>query len=244
MTHCTLCDLPVDAPVTDDAVEGTFCCRGCLEVARTLDDPATETRDAADTGPDPDDADGETVRVRRRDALCNLRDVHRSAGQQTTMPSLPRPPYPTGTMKLTYDADALSESALTDVVAGTGYDASLQATETDDGTNSTASHRRRCGTMSVFSLLSTPAISPISDMMAILDPSGQAGDYLLWNMAVMTGVVVGYIGWPFFGGVRQPPGRPAEHGPAVAMAAVSAFLSASSPSLGHTECTSTWRRSS
>ncbi|QHS16806.1 cation-translocating P-type ATPase [haloarchaeon 3A1-DGR] len=37
MATCTLCDLPTPAdPVTDPDVEGAFCCRGCLEVSRSL----------------------------------------------------------------------------------------------------------------------------------------------------------------------------------------------------------------
>ncbi|MFC3959362.1 heavy metal translocating P-type ATPase [Halovivax cerinus] len=39
MSACSLCDLPTpDSPVTERGVEGTFCCRGCLEVSRALDD--------------------------------------------------------------------------------------------------------------------------------------------------------------------------------------------------------------
>ena len=39
-TTCSLCDLPTpEPPVTDDAVPGTYCCRGCLEVARSLGGP-------------------------------------------------------------------------------------------------------------------------------------------------------------------------------------------------------------
>ena len=39
MTGCTLCDLDLPAdPVTDPEVAGEFCCRGCLAVARSLDD--------------------------------------------------------------------------------------------------------------------------------------------------------------------------------------------------------------
>lgn len=41
---CSLCDLPTpDPPVTGDDVVGAYCCRGCLEVARSLGGP-----DAAD----------------------------------------------------------------------------------------------------------------------------------------------------------------------------------------------------
>jgi len=242
MTHCTLCDLPVDAPVTDDAVEGTFCCRGCLEVARTLDDPATETRDAADTGPDPDDADGETAFVSVDGMHCATCETFLEAratdhdGVAAAAAS-----YPTGTMKLTYDADALSESDLTEVVAGTGYDASLQATETDDEYE--LEGRLIVGgffgmmTMLWYILFLYPAYLGVDSSLLLFDPSGQAGDYLLWNMAVMTGVVVGYTGWPLLRGayVSLRAGRP-NMDLLVAMAAVTAFLySVVAVILGHTE---------
>ncbi|RKD88072.1 heavy metal translocating P-type ATPase [Halopiger aswanensis] len=52
MTECTLCGLPAgDRPVRDDAVEGTFCCRGCLEVHR-----AVEGAEGQGEPTDPDDA--------------------------------------------------------------------------------------------------------------------------------------------------------------------------------------------
>ena len=39
MGACTLCDLSTpQQPVTDEDVDGEFCCRGCLEVYRTLGD--------------------------------------------------------------------------------------------------------------------------------------------------------------------------------------------------------------
>ncbi|GGL43598.1 heavy metal translocating P-type ATPase [Halarchaeum grantii] len=52
---CTLCELPVRGePHTDPDVEGSFCCRGCLEVYRTMGDVDPEAV-SADGG----DADGE-----------------------------------------------------------------------------------------------------------------------------------------------------------------------------------------
>lgn len=37
MSTCTLCDLPVEDPIIDEDIDGMFCCRGCLEVARLVD---------------------------------------------------------------------------------------------------------------------------------------------------------------------------------------------------------------
>ncbi|MDS0222924.1 heavy metal translocating P-type ATPase [Haloarcula sp. S1AR25-5A] len=242
MTHCTLCDLPVDAPVTDDAVEGMFCCRGCLEVARTLDDPATQGRDAADTGPDTADTDGETVFLSVEGMHCATCETFleaRATDRDGVVAAAAS--YPTGTMKLTYDPDVRSEAALADVVAGTGYDASLQATETDDEYEQEG--RLIVGgffgmmTMLWYVLFLYPAYLGVDQSLLLFDPAGQAGDYLLWNMAVMTGVVVGYTGWPLLRGayVSLRAGRP-NMDLLVAMAAGTAFLySVVAVVLGHTE---------
>ncbi|MFB6222190.1 MAG: heavy metal translocating P-type ATPase [Haloarcula sp.] len=242
MTHCTLCDLPVDAPVTADTVEGTYCCRGCLEVARTLDNPATQACDAADTGPDPGDTDGETAFLSVDGMHCATCETFLEA-RTTDHPGVTAAAasYPTGTMKVTYDPDTLSEASLADVVAGTGYDASLQTTETDDEYE--LEGRLIVGgffgmmTMLWYILFLYPAYLGVDPTLLLFDPAGQAGDYLLWNMAVMTGVVVGYTGWPLLRGayVSLRAGRP-NMDLLVAMAAGTAFLySVVAVILGHTE---------
>ncbi len=38
MAACTLCELPVEESITAPDIEGEFCCRGCLEVARLVDE--------------------------------------------------------------------------------------------------------------------------------------------------------------------------------------------------------------
>ena len=64
MTGCTLCDLPTgNDPHTAPDVDGEFCCRGCLAVARSLDD-AEDLDDLDERRPDAtpgDGFDGETT---------------------------------------------------------------------------------------------------------------------------------------------------------------------------------------
>jgi Cu2+-exporting ATPase len=61
--HCTLCDLPTpDPPVTAADVDGTFCCQGCLVVARTLDDAGADATDVdVDADADATDATDEAL---------------------------------------------------------------------------------------------------------------------------------------------------------------------------------------
>ncbi|MUW13507.1 heavy metal translocating P-type ATPase [Halorubrum sp. CBA1125] len=52
MADCRLCDLPTsDSPIRTADIDGEFCCRGCLEVARRLDD-LDHVKDAGGVGTD------------------------------------------------------------------------------------------------------------------------------------------------------------------------------------------------
>ncbi|MFC7018920.1 MULTISPECIES: heavy metal translocating P-type ATPase [Haloarcula] len=242
MADCTLCGLPVDAAVSDDDVEGTFCCRGCLEVARTLDDPATASVADADTGTDPDDAAGETAYLAvdgMHCATCETFLEARATDHEGVTGAAAS--YPTGTMKVTYDPAVLDSEGLPDVVAGTGYDASHRHDEDDDEYE--LEGRLIVGgffgmmTMLWYVLFLYPAYLGVDGSLLLLDPAGPAGDYLLWNMAVMTAVVVGYTGWPLLRGayVSLRAGRP-NMDLLVAMAATTAFgYSVLAVLLGHTE---------
>ncbi|GGO01199.1 heavy metal translocating P-type ATPase [Haloarcula pellucida] len=242
MTDCTLCGLPADAPVTDSGVDGAFCCRGCLEVARTLDDPERETAEDVDTGPDPETVDGETAFLAVDGMHCATCETFlearatESAGVTAAAAS-----YATGTMKLTYDPAAIAEDDLPEVVAGTGYEAGFQTTDRED--DHELAGRLVVGgffgmmTMLWYVLFLYPAYLGVDPGLLLLDPTGPAGDYLLWNMAVMTAVVVGYTGWPLLRGayVSLRAGRP-NMDLLVAMAATTAFVySVVAVGLGETE---------
>ncbi|MFC7250155.1 heavy metal translocating P-type ATPase [Halomicroarcula sp. GCM10025324] len=242
MTDCTLCGLPVDAPVSDADVAGTFCCRGCLEVARTLDDPAAASVEDADTGTDPEDATGETAFLSVEGMHCATCETFleaRATDQDGVTGAAAS--YPTGTMKLTYDPEVIDAETLPGVVDGTGYDASHRHDAEDDEYE--LEGRLIVGgffgmmTMLWYILFLYPAYLGVDPSLLLLDPTGAAGDYLLWNMAVMTAVVVGYTGWPLLRGayVSLRAGRP-NMDLLVAMAATTAFgYSVLAVLLGHTE---------
>ena len=240
MTDCTLCGLAADDPVTDSEVAGAFCCRGCLEVSRTLDDPADTDPDAVDTGSDPDDADGET-------AFCSVSGMHcatcelflerRATAHEGVVGASAS--YATGTMQVTYDPDVVDAEALPDRLSGTGYD--VDSREADAADDSEREGRLLVGgffgmmTMLWYLLFLYPAYLGLD--LGLVDLRGPAGAYLLWNTAVMTAVVVGYTGWPLLRGavVSLRTGRP-NMDLLVAMAATTAFAySVVAVGLGETE---------
>jgi Cu2+-exporting ATPase len=227
MTDCTLCGLPADPPVTDDGVEGSYCCRGCLEVSRTLDDPTETAPEDVDTGTDPDDADGETAFLEvdgMHCATCELFLEGRATDREGVEAAAAS--YATGTMKLTYDPDRVAETTLPDVVSGSGYDADFRSTGGDEDHEQQG--RLLVGgffgmmTMMWYVLFLYPAYLGFDALLFDID--GPAGSFLLWNLGVMAGVVVGYTGQPLVRGavVSLRTGRP-NMDLLVAMATTTAF---------------------
>ena len=227
--NCTLCDLPVNAPVTDESVDGTFCCRGCLEVARTLDDPVTQDTEDVTTAPDPDDVEGETAYLSvdgMHCATCETFLESRAAGTEGIEAAAAS--YSTGAMKLTYDPDRIDGDELPDRISGGGYEAARRDTDREDEYE--LEGRLLVGgffgmmTMLWYVLFLYPFYLGVDPSLQLLDPTGAGGDYLLWNVAIMTGVVVGYTGFPLLRGafVSLRAGRP-NMDLLVALAATTAF---------------------
>ncbi|MBX0302175.1 heavy metal translocating P-type ATPase [Haloarcula salinisoli] len=240
MTDCTLCGLATDDPVTDSDVAGSFCCRGCLEVARTLDEPADTDPEAVETGTDPDDAEGETT-------FCSVSGMHCATCElflerrATTHDGIraASASYATGTLRVTYDPDRVDADALPDRLSGTGYEVAHRGADT--ATDDQREGRLLVGgffgmmTMLWYLLFLYPAYLGLD--FGLVDLEGAAGAYLLWNTAVMTAVVVGYTGWPLLRGavVSLRTGRP-NMDLLVAMAATTAFAySVVAVLLGRTE---------
>ncbi|WP_254522691.1 heavy metal translocating P-type ATPase [Natrinema caseinilyticum] len=140
---CDLCDLPTPAePIADPDVDGSFCCRGCLEVHRALertddgpDESAVRSRlDRPDDedGPDLDELDGE-------DAYLSVDGMHCSTCEAFLETSAEREAgvlgatasYATDTIRLVYDPDRVASDDLPDIVSGYGYTAADRSD--DDG---------------------------------------------------------------------------------------------------------------
>jgi Cu2+-exporting ATPase len=130
MSTCQLCDLPTpDPPVTDPDVEGSFCCQGCLEVARAFDgddladgveDPASMAAGATDDLDVPEDAattylavDGmhcttcEAFLTLRGDEIEGVYAVEANYGMETA--------------RVVYDPEEHDEGDLPDLLSARGY---------------------------------------------------------------------------------------------------------------------------
>ena len=128
MDTCSLCDLATpDPPVTGDAVEGAFCCRGCLEVAGALekiDDLDEDDLESASAGVDdrelPDDAAESFLAVDGMhcttcEAFLGLR------GEELDGIHGIEANYAMETARVVYDPETVAEADLPEKLSGYGY---------------------------------------------------------------------------------------------------------------------------
>lgn len=237
MSRCTLCDLPPpDPPITDSDVDGTFCCRGCLEVARLLDDlDADEAdavraqlaeRDATET-PVPDDAASIFLQMDGMHcATCEsfIETIARRAdGVYAAEAS-----YASDLVRVQYDADRLDASALCNLLTRGGYRARTRDDAADDTDAQNTVARLLIGgflgmmVMIWYIVFLYPVYFGAEGLM---DLTGSDGSYAFSNIWLFTTFVLGFTGWPILRGayvslrVMQP-----NMDLLVALAAVSAYL--------------------
>ncbi|SDZ97654.1 Cu2+-exporting ATPase [Haloplanus vescus] len=210
---CTLCDLPTpDPPVSDDDVAGTFCCRGCLEVARTLDDVDAASVDGPDDvrsalgdddeSADPADTEAAFVAVDGMHcATCEAFLEARATGHEGVVDA--EASYPSNLVRVVYDPERRDEDDLPALLDGAGYRARPVDESGEDDTTETVGRLVIGGffgmmTMAWYVLFLYPTYLGFDALL--LDVTGVAGQYLLWNVWVMTSVVLGYTGYPILRG--------------------------------------------
>ncbi|WP_049928568.1 heavy metal translocating P-type ATPase [Halopiger goleimassiliensis] len=209
---CALCDLPLpDDPFVGSDLEGRFCCRGCLEVARTLesvDDVERETvRSRADEeAKDLDALDGEETFVHVDGMHCSTCEAFLEARAESIDDVRgAAASYATETMRVVYDPDRLSAEAVSERISGYGYRASERGTE---GTADADGERDLVkflvggglfGMMvmvwyAVFLYPTYFGYDPVADF------GSYDGYYVAVHIWLMTSFVLFYTGWPILRG--------------------------------------------
>ena len=205
MTSCTLCDLPADPPVTDGDVDGDFCCRGCLEVYRSLGEVDADGLDdlGEETPAEPEHPeDAETSYLAVDGMHCStcelfLEDLARDReGVYDAEAS-----YAAETMKLTYDPDSVPESELTETVSGLGYRARVRGEEADEGVD-LASRLLVGGIFSMmamtwYALFLYPTYFGFDPIVTL---GTFDGAYVYGQLAVVTAIILLYTGRPMLRG--------------------------------------------
>ncbi|MBP1987049.1 heavy metal translocating P-type ATPase [Halolamina salifodinae] len=233
MTDCTLCGLETpDPPLTAESIDGQFCCRGCLEVARNLDDPAAadpeEARESvADSADIPGDAETVYLRVDGMHCASCEAFLERRATDCEGVAAADAN-YPAGAMRLQYDPEEATVDGVAEAVSGVGYQASAEEPDSDD--DATVGRLLVGGLFGMMAMLwyvmfLYPTYLGLPPEMLLFDIQGGDGRFLLANVWLSATIVLGYTGKPILRGAyvavrtRQP-----NMDLLVALAATTAYL--------------------
>ncbi len=233
---CSLCDLPVpDDPATAPDVDGTFCCRGCLEVQRTLgdveDDPADAVRDelGGDATESPADADGDDAFLSVEGMHCSTCEAFvesRATEHEGVLAA--EASYATETVRIVYDPDEVDETELPDLLTGLGYEARERGAAEDDANEEAGLVKFLIGgglfgmmVMVWYALFLYPTYLGFEPLV---DLGGLDGRYLFANVWLLASLVLFYTGYPLLRGayVSLRAGQP-NMDLLVSLAAVSAY---------------------
>ncbi|WP_096390529.1 heavy metal translocating P-type ATPase [Halopenitus persicus] len=235
MATCTLCDLPTPAdPVTDPDVEGAFCCRGCLEVSRSLGgmadledaaadvdaaigstaaDPGASGTGPVDTERSVDDLETTYLHVDGMHCATCERFLEVTAGRAEGVEAATAS-YATDTVRVDHDPDRIDDATLTDVLSTAGYEATDRRDRTEIEDDAVDVVRFLVGgglfgmmAMLWYVLFLYPAYFGYDPLV---DLGGLSGRYLFAQIWVFTSVVLFYTGFPILRGAyvslraRQP----------------------------------------
>jgi Cu2+-exporting ATPase len=216
MSGCHLCDLPTpDPPVTEPGVDGEFCCRGCLEVARALDDADDLAANDPVEEHDPDDreipSDAQTTYLSvdgmhcttceafltiRADDIEGVYAIEANYGMETA--------------RVFYDPETVEETDLPALLSGRGYEFRVPDSDrTADGRGRQRDTVQRLVVGAFFSMLIMPWYffylypSYLGYGTGILDVDSTTAvsTYLpLVILALLTTIVLLYTGGPLLRG--------------------------------------------
>ncbi|MFB6170077.1 MAG: heavy metal translocating P-type ATPase [Haloarculaceae archaeon] len=234
---CTLCDQPLPVtPVTTEGVDGEFCCRGCLTVARTLGDAADAeamATEPADPDPVPDDAAHAFLSVEGMHCVTCGAFLERRARSSEGVHGADAS-YAAGLVSVHYDADRTDPDGLAGTLSVGGYDASPvepgsvpDEEPADDGYDGRLLVGSFMGMMAMlwYVLFLYPFYLDFPDRFQLFDVTGPVGAYLLANLWVFATVVLGYTGGPILrGALAAVRARRPNMDLLVAIAACTAYL--------------------
>jgi Cu2+-exporting ATPase len=217
MSECQLCGLPTPSPpITGSGTDGGFCCRGCLEVARALDDAAASDDPVVEAG------DGRDIPEDAAESFLAIDGMHCTTcevffdlrGSDLDGVYDVEANYATETARVTYDPDALAEDELPELLSGRGYTARFRDSDGGSGVGRDARVRQRETVQRLvvgvfFAMLIMPwylfylypSYVGIETGILEVDTTTAVGIYLpLAILGLLTTVVLAYTGYPILRG--------------------------------------------
>jgi len=213
---CSLCGLPTPAqPISAGDVDGTFCCRGCLEVSRAVDDvddvaaDAVRSRARSEESPDADDDPAETFLAIDGMHCATCESFVALRGENCDGIAAVEASYATDTARVSYDPETIDEADLPDALSGYGYRASFRdvGEDGDRGRDEETFTRLLVGSvlgaliMPWYVFFLYPSYVGIETGILSADMTTSAGLYIpMGIVALFSAGVVFYTGWPILRG--------------------------------------------
>jgi Cu2+-exporting ATPase len=206
-----------DPPVTGEGVDGAFCCTGCREIARTLDDlddpeaVRASVREAARGT----EAGGAAVPDDAEEAFLQVDGMHCTAceafletlaeGREGVYRA--EASYASEMMRLQYDPGRVAADALPEAVSRAGYRARASTPDAADARPSEDDQNQIArlvigGFFGVMVMMwYVVFLYPVyAGGGGVVELSGSFASYALSNVWVATTVVLGVTGWPILRG--------------------------------------------
>ncbi|MFP9060335.1 heavy metal translocating P-type ATPase [Natrialbaceae archaeon A-chndr2] len=211
-TGCSLCELPLPSPpVTDGDVDGEFCCRGCLEVTRTLGSLDAEEEEAIRDAIE-DEGGVDLDAIEGADAFFTVDGMHCATceafleGRAASVEGVhaAEASYASDTVRLVYDDETLEDEDLRDALTGAGYTARERGvgSKTDDDGQATVKFLAGGGLFGMMVMLWYVLF--LYPTYFGFDPVVEFGHYdqlyVFANIWLMTSFVLFYTGFPILRG--------------------------------------------
>ena len=223
---CTLCDLPTpDPPISEQGVDGTFCCQGCLDVSKAVesieDIDADAVRERSRREPDGTESSVQSTNQSTdcTEAFLTIDGMHCTTcesfvalrGESHDGIASVEASYATDTARVRYDPDAVDRGDLSEAVSGYGYRASFR--DVGDGSDRERDRdeetftRLLVGAILAFFIMPWyvfflyPSYVGIETGILSADMTTDAGLYIpMGIVALFSTGVVGFTGWPILRG--------------------------------------------
>ncbi len=211
--RCTLCTVPTPTqPVTDSHLDGTFCCQGCLTIARTLESVEDVDETAVRERVDSTTAERAAALAGGTETFLSIDGMHcgtceaflevRAEAIDGVLAA--EASYATDAMRIVYDSDRLSADEVPSLLSGYGYEArkrgSAQESEDEDQALITFLIGGGLFGMMVMVWYAVFLYPTYFGYEPVVDFSGWDGQYLAVNIWLMTSFVLFYTGYPILRG--------------------------------------------
>ncbi len=200
MPKCDLCGLTTNSPIKDDEIEGSFCCRGCLEVYKITEDKNLKDKEI---NTNIDEEVLEDIYLSIDGMHCpTCEDFIELTSEKKNGIIDVEVSYTTETAKVVFNSEEKTKKEICNIISNSGYTAQLADEKELEKNKDKSAHLLVGGffgmmVMVWYILFLYPYYL---DVASLVDISGNTGLFLFAYIFIMSSIVVFYTGFPILRG--------------------------------------------